>query len=175
MALATREIELVLIARNKASPVLARLGGSFAGVSRNMGRATSAMSRQLTMMTNEYIQFVQKSALAYTQVENVAQSSQKAIEESTKRIARTIPRELKQIQDAYYDLFSTIEVKNMREAEKVITQFAKAATTGQAPMESITRSTIGWLNALNQPATLQNVNKLLNIQFELVRKGAGFV
>ena len=173
MALATREVELVLIARDRASPVLARLGGSFAGVSRNLGRATGVMSRHLTMMTNEYIQFTQKSALAYTQVEGVANATQKAIEESTKRIARTIPRELAQIQDAYYDLYSTIDVKSMEQGEQAIIAFAKAATTGQAPMESITRSTIGWLNALDQAPTIANINRLLNVQFELVRKGAG--
>ena len=107
------------------------------------------------MMTNEYIQFTQKSALAFTQVENVANATQKAIEESTKKIARSIPRELQQIQDAYYDLFSTIDVKNMKQAEQAVTQFAKAATTGQAPMESITRSTIGWLKCFRPSTNLK--------------------
>ena len=101
MALATREVELVLIARDRASPVLARLGGSFAGISRNLGRATALMSRHLTMITKEYVEFTQQSALSFTQVENVANATQKSIEESTKRIARTIPRELQQIASSF--------------------------------------------------------------------------
>ena len=173
MATTTRELELVLIAKNRASSTIARVGGALAGLSRNMGLLGAAGVGAIAAMTKEAADFQQKAALAFTQVEGVANASIRSIEEGAKRIARNVPVELEQVQDSFYDLFSTIDVSNMVEAEKIIGQIAKGAAAGQAPMEALGRSVIAWLNALDQPAILENVNKLLNIQAELVRKGAG--
>ena len=173
MATTTRELELVLIAKNRASSTIARVGGALAGLSRHLGLMGAAGAAAMITMTNEAAQFQQKAALAFTQVEGVANASIKSIEDAAKRIARNIPVELSQVQDSLYDLFSTIDVSNMKEAEAMISEIAKAAAAGQAPMEALGRSTIAWLNALDQPATVENMNRLLNIQSELVRKGAG--
>ena len=173
MALASRELELVLIARDRASSTIARVGGALTALGSAMTFAGVQGVKSLGGMAKEAADFRQQAVIAFTQVDNVANASIKSIEDSTKRIARTIPTTIEDIQGTFYDLFSTIDVSTMKEAEGIVREIAKAAVAGQAPMENIGRSTIAWMNALGEKATLDRTNQLLRIQFELVRKGAG--
>ena len=173
MPYATREVELVLIAKDRSSSTVARVSGAFVTLGGSIAGIGSLAAREFAQMAQSAAQVQQQAALAYTQVEGVAEGSLNNIRASSLRIARELPVILDNVQSSFYDLFSTIEVENMVEAEGVIRQIAESAIAGQAPMENITRSTIAWLNALNQEATIENVNRLLEVQYELVRKGAG--
>ena len=173
MALATRELELVLIARDRASATIARVGGAFTILGGSIAGIGALASREFGRMVEEASNFRRDATLAFTQVDGVANASLRNIERSSIDIGRRTAVVFDDIQGSYYDLFSTIDVSNMKDADAIIREFAKSAVAGKAPMEDIGRNTIAWLNALNQPATFENTRRLLNIQFELVRKGAG--
>ena len=173
MALASRELELVLIARNRASSTIARVGGALTALGAAIAGVGLAGTKAFISMAHEAAEFRQQAALTYTQVDNVANASLKSIEDATKRIAKTIPVQMEQVGQSFFDIFSTIDVKNMKEAEGMVELFAKAAVGGQAPMEDLGRATMAWMNALGETPTLERTAQLLAIQFELVRKGAG--
>ena len=173
MPAATREVELVLIAKDRSSSTLARISGAFVALGGNIAGIGALSAKEFAQMASSAANVQQQAALAYTQVEGVAKGTINNIRNASLDIARQLPVILNSIQGSFYDLFSTIEIGNMREAKDIVDAFAGSAVAGQAPMVNIAKSTIAWLNALNQEATLENVNNLLRIQFELVRKGAG--
>lgn len=87
-----------------------------------------------------------------------------------RRIAREIAVPFEQIQPALFDIFSSMEV-NVKDAEKLLQSFSRAAVAGQTDIQDVSRATIGLLNAFQRPAS--DVNKLLDLQFELVQEGVG--
>lgn len=87
-----------------------------------------------------------------------------------RNLARNIAVPFEQIQPALFDIFSSMEV-NTKDAEALLTQFSKAAVAGQVEIQDVSRATIGLLNAFQRPAS--DVNKLLDIQFQLVQEGVG--
>lgn len=87
-----------------------------------------------------------------------------------RRLAREIAVPFEQIQPALFDIFSSMEVST-KDAEKLLTQFSKAAVAGQVDIQDVSRATIGLLNAFQRPVS--DVNKLLDIQFQLVQEGVG--
>lgn len=87
-----------------------------------------------------------------------------------RRVAKEIAVPFEQIQPALFDIFSSIDV-NVTDAEKLLTEFAKAAVAGQTDIQSVSRGTIGIMNAFGLGA--QDLNRILDIQFKLVQKGIG--
>lgn len=87
-----------------------------------------------------------------------------------RRTAREIAVPFEQIQPALFDIFSSMEV-SVGDAEKLLNSFSKAAVAGQVDIQDVSRATIGLLNAFQRPAS--DVNKLLDIQFQLVQEGVG--
>lgn len=87
-----------------------------------------------------------------------------------RRVAKSIAVPFEQIQPALFDIFSSMEV-NTKDAEKLLVSFSKAAVAGQVQIQDVSRATIGLLNAFQRPAS--DVNKLLDIQFQLVQEGVG--
>lgn len=86
------------------------------------------------------------------------------------RTANDIGVSFDQIQPALFDIFSSMEV-NTKDAEKLLRSFSKAAVAGQTDIQEVSRATIGLLNAFHRPAS--DVNKILDIQFQLVQEGIG--
>lgn len=87
-----------------------------------------------------------------------------------KRVANEIAVPFEQIQPALFDVFSSMDV-NVKDAEKLLKAFSKAAVAGQTDIQAVSRATIGILNAFHRPAS--DVNKVLDIQFQLVKLGIG--
>jgi TP901 family phage tail tape measure protein len=104
-----------------------------------------------------------------TQVEGFSGNLQE-LADIGRRVARDIAVPFEQIQPALFDVFSSMDV-TVKEAEGLLRSFSKAAVAGQTDIQSVSRATIGILNAFNLPAS--DVNKILDIQFKLVQKGIG--
>jgi TP901 family phage tail tape measure protein len=85
-------------------------------------------------------------------------------------VAKNIAVPFEQIQPALYDIFSSTNA-NLSEATILLEGFAKTAVAGQVSIQDASRGTIPILNAFNIP--LSRVNEVLDIQFQLVRKGVG--
>lgn len=87
-----------------------------------------------------------------------------------RRVANQIAVPFKDVQTALYDIFSSIDV-SVADSEKFLTSFAKAAVAGQSDLQSVSRGTIGIMNAFH--LSTGDLNKILDIQFKLVQKGIG--
>jgi len=175
VALATRELELILIARDHASAVIARIGGAFVILGGIITATGLKGARELGSMVSEAMEFNQAIALAVTQADGLGANIEN-VSGIINRVGKSLPVPFEELQDAMFDIFSTFtsdQLSSLEQAEDILNSFAKSAVAGQAPVRDIARSTIAWINALDQPATMENVNRLLDIQFELVRKGAG--
>jgi TP901 family phage tail tape measure protein len=86
------------------------------------------------------------------------------------KVARTIGVAFDQIQPALFDIFSSTNA-NVTQAETLLTAFSKAAVAGQVDIQAAARATIAIMNAYNIP--LENVNDVLDVQFQLVKYGVG--
>ncbi len=175
MALATRELELIIIARDRSSATMARVAGGMV----ILGGAMTALGlkgvREFGEMTMEALEFRQQMALAVTQSDNLGATIEN-VGAIVNRVGTTIPVPFEELSDSLFDIFSTFtkdQLSSLTQAEEILTAFGEAAVAGQAPMRDIGRAAIAWINALDQPATLENITKILDVQFELVRKGAG--
>jgi len=125
------------------------------GVAAMMDLARSAMA------------YNKEASLTLTQVDRVGVGL-----ETVKRIGRdvaaAIPAPFDQMQAALFDIFSSIRV-GASGAQRLLTSFSKAAVAGQTEIISASRATIGMMNAFQIP--IRNVNDVLDVQFQLVRKG----
>jgi TP901 family phage tail tape measure protein len=86
------------------------------------------------------------------------------------RVAQNVAVPFEEIQPALYNILSSTNA-NLEQAEILLTGFAKTAVAGQVSIEDAARGTISIMNAFNIP--LERVNDILDIQFQLVRKGVG--
>lgn len=118
---------------------------------------------------NSYKEYQRQVALTKTQVDGFAASLQD-ISDIGLRVANKVPVAFGQIQPALYDIFSSSSA-NLKQAELLLNGFAKAAVAGQTDVQTAARGTIYILNGLNIP--FENVNHVLDVQFQLVRKGVG--
>ena len=175
MALATRELELILIARDNASAVIARVGGAMVILGGIITAVGIKGIKELGEMTGEAIAFRQEIALAVTQADGLGATIEN-VSAIVNRVGKTLPVPFEELNEAMFDIFSTFtsdQLSSLEQAEDILRLFGESAVAGQAPVRDIARSTIAWINALDQPATVENVTRLLDIQFELIRKGAG--
>lgn len=172
MALATRELELVIIARDRASAVLARIGGAFAILGAGAARIGAQGIGFFAEVTNEAIEFRRQVALAFTQAE-IAGLEFNDVLKLIRDTARNSAVPVEDLTEATFDIFSTITLDNIEQAQGLLETAAMSATAGQAPIRDITRAMLGWLNALEMTPTVENASLILDRQFELVRKGAG--
>lgn len=173
MALATRELELVLIAKDNASAILARVGGAFVVLGGIITRVGAQGIEELAQMTQEAIDFRQQIAYAVTQIDKDLGASIEDVAAISRSVGSQIPIPFEELNSTLYDIFSTLDLDRLSQAKDLLGAFATSAVAGQAPLEDIGRSVIAWMNALDMAPTLQNANRLLDIQFELVRLGAG--
>jgi len=114
-------------------------------------------------------EYARQVALTKTQVDGFSAS----LDDLSKiglDVASKIAVPFEQIQPALYNIFSSTNA-NLEQAKVLLTAFGKAAVAGQVSIEDAAKGTISIMNAFNIP--FQNVNQVLDIQFQLVRKGVG--
>lgn len=190
MALSTRELLLVLRARDEASRVLRGIGTGFndldaaamqaarnqqtagsalVGLGVGMAAAGVAALDWFAGTVQSAVEFERQVAKIATQTDNV-KASQKELGDITMRVARQVAVPLEELNQGLYDIFSSLDV-TVPESEKLLEAFAKEAVAGQVSIQDASRATIGIMNAFHIP--VKDVNKVLDVQFQLVRKGVG--
>lgn len=108
--------------------------------------------------------------LTFTQVDKRYKPSLSELSAIGQRVSRDIAVPFETIQTALFDVFSSTEA-NMPQAEQLLRSFARAAVAGQTDVQTASRATIGLMNSFKVP--FKDVNKLLDIQFQLVQEGVG--
>jgi TP901 family phage tail tape measure protein len=108
--------------------------------------------------------------LTFTQVDKRYKPSLEELSDIGLRVARDIAIPFEQVQTALFDVFSSTEA-NMPEAEALLRSFSQAAVAGQTDVQTAARATIGLMNTYKIP--FKDVNKILDIQFQLVQEGVG--
>jgi TP901 family phage tail tape measure protein len=144
-------------------------GSAIAGVGTAIAAIGSAGVAFMYAAANAAADYRQQAALTKTQVDGFKVSVEE-LEDIGLRIAKTIPAPLRELQPALYDIFSSLEV-NVQQADKMLKAFARGAVAGQTDVQTAGRSTIAIMNAFKIPA--EDVNKVMDLQFQLVRKGVG--
>jgi TP901 family phage tail tape measure protein len=123
----------------------------------------------LFQMAKSAADYAKQVALTRTQVTDF-KVSLKELSDIGLQVAQKIAVPFEQIQRALYNIFSSTNA-SLAESKILLEGFAKTAVAGQVSIEDAARGTIPILNAFNIP--LNKVNDILDIQFQLVRKGVG--
>lgn len=188
MPLGTREMLLVLRAKDQASRVVTDVGRSFSTLS----AAQEALVRQQIQqgqtllglgagfaiagaaglvfygsMGNAAMEYNRQAALTLTQVDQVGVSLD-TIKQIGREVAAQVPAPFEQLQSALYDIFSSMDV-NVGQAQHLLGEFARAAVAGQTGVQNAGRATIAIMNAFKLP--VEDVNQVMDMQFEIVKKG----
>jgi TP901 family phage tail tape measure protein len=108
--------------------------------------------------------------LTFTQVDKKYKPSLKALGDIGISVASNIATPFEGIQDALFEVFSSTDA-NMPQAKALVSAFAKAAVAGNTDIQTASKATIGLMNSYSVP--FKDVNKVLNVQFELVKEGVG--
>lgn len=108
--------------------------------------------------------------LTFTQVDKKYKPSLESLGDIGLGVAQKIATPFEQVQDALFDVFSSTEA-NLPQAQKLLEAFAKASVAGNTDIQTASRATIGLMNSYQIP--FKDVNKVLDIQFKLVREGVG--
>jgi TP901 family phage tail tape measure protein len=114
-------------------------------------------------------EYQRQVALSKTQVDSFTVTL-KELSDIGKRVANDIATPFEEIQPALFNIFSSTNA-NLKESEILLEGFARASVAGQTAIQNAARGTISIMNAFNIPFT--KVNDILDIQFQLVRKGVG--
>jgi TP901 family phage tail tape measure protein len=190
MALGTREILLVIRARDEASRVLGRLnnqmrdldngaakaaqdamarGGALVSLGAGMAAVGAAMGAFFVDATNAAGEYETQARRALTQADGVQVSLQQ-LKDLGREVAREIPVPFEEMQKSLYSIFSTIDT-DLPGAEKLLREFSKAAVAGQTDLEVVTTGTLQTLNAFG--LGVEGVTRVNDVMFQLVRKGVG--
>lgn len=190
MPIGQRELMMILRARDEASRVVSQVRQSMDGLDQatsnairqqqHMGVALTTLGTAmvgvgaiganfLSDAISQGIEFDRTIALALTQADGV-QTSMEELGSVVRRIAGEIPVPIAELGAALYDIFSTIDVQ-VPEAEMLLTEFARAAVAGQVDVQDAATITMQIMNAYKLP--VEDVNRVLDVQFELVRAGVG--
>jgi TP901 family phage tail tape measure protein len=108
--------------------------------------------------------------LTFTQVDKKYKPSLANLGKIGTDVAGKIATPFEGIQDALFEVFSSTDA-NLPQAKSLVTAFAKAAVAGNTDIQTASKATIGLMNSYSIP--FKDVNKVLNIQFELVKEGVG--
>ena len=107
------------------------------------------------------------------QVQTQAQLGQKAFQrlsDDTLKAIADFPRAADEMTQGLFDIFSSLDV-NGKQGIKLLREFAAAATAGGTDIRTTARGAIAELNAFQLP--IKDSTHLLDIQFQMVRKGVG--
>lgn len=115
------------------------------------------------------IEYDRQSALTLTQVDQLGVSLE-TVKSIGIDVAKAIPAPFEQMQKSLFDIFSSMDV-NTNQAQMLLTEFSKAAVAGQVDVQAASRASIALMNAYKIP--IEDVSKVMDLQFQLVRKGVG--
>ncbi len=191
MALGTREILLVIRAKDQASRIIRdigrafgnemddaeakalasqmAIGGALLGVGTVMAGTGALIVKGFLDAASAGREFERQVALAYTQTKGLGTSIQE-LETIVLDVGKTIGIPFEGLNRTLYDIFSSMNV-NVPQAKVLLEAFAKAAVAGQVDVQDSSRSTMAIMNAYKIP--IEDVNKVLDTQFEMVRLGVG--
>lgn len=186
--MSSRDILMVLRARDLASGILADVAGKFglvsvkaadaalaalgtgaviAGLGAGLYTAGRAALDFFAEATDAAADYQQAAALTLTQVDAVGVSLED-IKRIGREVAREVPAAFDEMQDALFDIFSSTEA-TLAQAEGLLDAFARGAVAGQTSVQTAARATISIMNAFKIP--LEEVNRVMDIQFEAVQEG----
>lgn len=190
MPLGVRDVLMIVRAQDLASRELGNIGrslndlGSQGGITGQdllgvgagiaaVGAATAGLGAAglgfFNSMKNSAMEYNQQAALTLTQVDQVGVSLEQ-IKDIGRTVAAEIPAPFKQLQASLFDIFSSMDV-TVGQSQTILEEFAKGAVAGQVDVQTAGRATIALMNAYKVP--VEDVSKVMDIQFQLVRKGVG--
>lgn len=190
MSLSTREILLIMRAQDEISGVLQKVIGNLGSVDKaaqsaaksqiatgvamtgvGLGMATIGVKTLESMKTatDAAKEFEQGVASVATQVTTTKASNQE-LGNVILDVARQTATPIKDLTSGLFDIFSTIDV-NVPQSEQLLTAFSKEAVAGQLDLQTAGRGTMTVMNAYHIP--IDQVNKVLDINFQLHRVGVG--
>lgn len=190
MALSAHEMILVLRARDEASRVLRSfsnnlsqidkesaqranrqfaIGSSLATAGVALVGISAAVAVGFGKMTTAASDYAQQVALTKTQVDDAGVGLGE-LHKMGIDLARDMPVQFNEVQDALYDVFSSIEV-NGPQANKILRGIGKAAVGGNVDMQTAGRGILQIMNAWQMKA--KDVGEVNDVMFQLVRKGVG--
>jgi TP901 family phage tail tape measure protein len=190
VAFSSRELLLILRARDEASRVVRGFAAEFSAVdaaamkaARNQISAGSALMSVgigiagvgaaglvwLKNSTDKAVEFNNEIARTATQLDDV-KASQQDLANVVKRTGNDIAVPIEQLHQGLFDIFSSMEV-SLPQSEMLLRSFAKEAVAGQVELKEASRATIGILNAFH--LKVEDVTRVQDVQFQLVRKGVG--
>lgn len=188
MPLGARDILLILRAQDQASHVVRQAGRAFGDLDRDaMAAAQRTMAQGQALMglgtviggvgvallsfygdaAGAAAEYNQQAALTLTQVDQLGVTLDE-IKDIGRRVAAEIPAPFEQMQSALFDIFSSMDV-GLDEAERLLSAFSMAAVAGQTDVQTAGRATIAIMNGFGIAA--EDVNRVMDIQFQAVRKG----
>jgi TP901 family phage tail tape measure protein len=190
MALGTREMLLVIRARDEASRVLGRLAGNLSSLDKGAAAAAAAglarggalvsLGAGITAIGAAGLNFFNDTVDAAGEYETAARKALTQADgvkislEDMKRIgrdvARDIPAAFDDMQESLYTIFSTIDT-DMPGSEKLLRAFSKAAVAGQTDVQKATEGGLQAINAFG--LGVEGVTRVNDVMFQLVRKGVG--
>lgn len=131
-----------------------------------VGVAGAVAMAKLVTASIEYNRTV---ALTKTQIDGFQASLQDLSKEGLD-VANNIGVPFEDIQKTLYDIFSSTNA-NLSQSKILLDAFAKTAVAGQVSLQDASRGTMAIMNAFHIP--LERVNNVLDVEFQLVRKGVG--
>ena len=161
------EAEHALIAKTAA------LGTAFTSAGIMITSVGVSIANTLIDASNSYTDYASTVAKTFTQVDNAGKKHQTTLQEVGdigNSVASTLAVKFDEVQPALYDVFSTIETDGPG-AKVLLEGIGKAAIGGSTDMQTAGRSVIGIMNAWHY--SVNDVNKINDVMFQLVRKGVG--
>ena len=168
MALLTRELELIIIARDHTQSTTARVAGALTFIGAAITRMGLAWSAALGEMTSDAIDFRNGAALAFTQMFDQGTATIGQIEEAMLKVGREVPVPFEEMSEAMFDIFSSLEA-TVPEAESILRAVSQAAVAGQTDVRGAMVPTIAMMNAFGLGA--EDIGFILDQQFTTVQRG----
>lgn len=122
------------------------------------------------LATKAAADYSKEAALAMTQTDKVKVSLED-LKEIGRRVAVDIGAPFDEMQTALYDIFSSLDLSNVAEAEHLLREMSRAAVAGQVDVQTASRGTIAIMNAFGYAA--KDVTHVNDVMFQMVRKGIG--
>lgn len=190
MALGTREMLLVIRARDEASRVLGRMSNQLRDMDRgalqaandmiNRGGAMVSLGAGITAigasgialladMTQAAADYDHAASRALTQTADI-QASLEDLKKIGRDVARDIPAPFEKMQDSLFTIFSTIDT-DLPGAERALREFAQSAVAGQTDLQQVTEGSLQVLNGFG--LGIDEVRRVSDVMFELVAEGVG--
>jgi TP901 family phage tail tape measure protein len=166
MLTARKHAEAKAIARD-AKVEAARSAGQWIAVGAGMAIAGAVGVKALHGMAMGAAEFQREATLTLTQVAEVGHSTQELLQISA-NVATKIGAPYEQMQGALYDIFSSTNVK-VKDSQKVLEIFAKAAVAGQVDVQEAGSATISVMNGFHK--SVGDLNHIMDVQFAAVRLG----